>query len=38
MEKPTEIYIVKETKDVSDLSLHGDDLSGITPNVILIPR
>ena len=37
MEKPTEIDIVKENKDISDLSLHGNDLEVITPDIICIP-
>ena len=35
--KPTEIYIVKDNNDLYGLSLHGDNLAGITPDIIFIP-
>ena len=38
IENPTEIDIVKDNKDPSDLSLSWDDLGGITPDIHLIPR
>ena len=38
IEKPTEIDIVRDNKDISDLSLPGDDLAGITPDILCIPR
>ena len=38
IEEPTEIDIVKDKKDLSDLSLHGSDLSGIAPDIIHVPR
>ena len=38
IENPTEIYIVKENKNIFDFSLQGDDLSGIAPYILRIPR
>ena len=38
IEKPTEIDILKENKDISDLSGQGDYLAGITPDIIRIPH
>ena len=38
IEKPTEIDIVKDNTDPSNLSLPGDDLAGITPYILCIPR
>ena len=38
IEKPTKINIVKDNKDLYDLSLPGDDLSGITPDILCIPH
>ena len=37
IEKPTEINIFKENKDISGLSGQGDDLAGITPDIFRIP-
>ena len=37
MENPTDIDIVGDNKDLSDLSLYGDDLKGITPDILCIP-
>ena len=38
IEKPTEIYIFKDNKDLSDLFGQGDDLAGITSEIIRINR
>ena len=38
IENPIEIDIVKDKKDLSDLSGQGDDLSGIKPDILCIPR
>ena len=38
IEKPIEIYILKENKDLSGLSGQGDYLAGITPDTLRIPR
>ena len=35
---PTEIYILEENKNVSDLSRQGEYLAGITPDNLRIPR
>ena len=32
------MQIVKDNKDLSGLSLPGDDLAGITPDILCIPR
>ena len=38
IEKPIEIDIVRDNKDISDLSLRRDDLAGIAPYIICILR
>ena len=38
IEKPTEIDIVKDNIYLYCLSLQGDDLSGITPDILCIYR
>ena len=38
IEKPTEIDIFKENKDISNLYVQGDDLAGITLDILHIPR
>ena len=37
IEKPIEIDIFKDNKDISDLSLPVYDLAGITPDILHIP-
>ena len=37
IEKPTEIDIFEENKDLYDFSWQGDDLVGITPDILCIP-
>ena len=36
--KSTELDIVRDNKDISDLYLHGDDLASITPDILHIPQ
>ena len=38
IEKPIEIDIIKDNKHISGLSGQGDDLAGITPYILRIPR
>ena len=38
IEKPTEIDIVKDNRDLYDLSLHGDDSLSITADILHIHR
>ena len=38
IERPTEIDIINDNNDIYDLSLHGDYLSGVTPDILLITR
>ena len=38
IEKPTEIDIFEENKNISDFYGQGDDLPGITPDILRIPR